>query len=395
MKPHTLPFIILLALLAIFAGGSMIALADSPGPGASSAEITLTPEVTPGNPIEPVVDGKVVIYFFYNQDCSECTHTLPFVQEYARTHPDVIVRFYDIKDSPDNRALFSRFNQEYSAGFVPVPAVFVGPYVLEGYEQITGELDGKVTLTRELVAGTITPVPTPPPGEEEHGGSGVLTIPLVIGAALVDGINPCAFSVLIFLLLTIMSLGSRRKMLEVGISFILAVFVFYFLSGLGLFTAIQISGVSRAISVVAAFIALAAGVLSFRDAFRKEGGAALAIPESRKGIIERFARVGSVPAAFALGILVGMFELPCTGGIYLAILSLLSQEMTLVQGIPLLLLYNLIFILPLVIILAVVSYGVSAERLETWRVEKRKLVRVVMGLVMIGLGILLLWEVLV
>jgi cytochrome c biogenesis protein CcdA len=394
MKPTTIPFIVLLVLLAVLAGG-VVALADSPGPGASSPEVTLTTEVTPGNPIEPVVDGKVVVYFFYNQDCSECTHTLPFVQEYARTHPDVIVRFYDIKDSPENRALFSRFNQEYNAGFVPVPAAFVGPYVLEGYEQVTSGLDEKVIETRGLVKGTITPVQTPASPGEEKGESHVLTIPLVIGAALVDGINPCAFSVLIFLLLTIMSLGSRKKMLEVGTSFIIAVFVFYFLSGLGLFTAIQISGVSRAISVVAAFIALAAGVLSFLDAFRKEGGPALAIPESRKGLIERFARVGSVPAAFALGILVGMFELPCTGGIYLAILSLLSQQMTLVQGIPLLLLYNVIFILPLVVILAVVSYGVSAERLDTWRVEKRKMVRIVMGLVMIGLGILLLWEVLV
>jgi cytochrome c biogenesis protein CcdA len=394
MRPTHISFIVLFALLA-FLAGSAFALADSPGPTASSPQVAFTTEVTPGSPIAPAVDGKVVVYFFYNQDCSECTHTLPFVQEYARTHPDVIVRFYDIKDSPENRALFSRFNQEYNAGFVAVPATFVGPYVLEGYEQITRELDEKVALTRVLVEGKSTLVPTPVPAGEEQKKSQVLTIPLVIGAALVDGINPCAFSVLIFLLLTIMALGSRRKMLEVGTSFIIAVFVFYFLSGLGLFTAIQISGVSRAISVVAAFIALAAGVLSFRDAFRKEGGPALAIPESRKGIIERFARVGSVPAAFALGILVGMFELPCTGGIYLAILSLLSQEMTLAQGIPLLLLYNLIFILPLVIILAVVAYGVSAERLDTWRVEKRKMVRIVMGLVMVGLGILLLWEVLV
>jgi cytochrome c biogenesis protein CcdA len=394
MKPAPLPFIVLLALMAVFAASGMPAMADSPGPG-PSPEVTLTPDIVPGSPIEPVVDGKVVVYFFYNQDCSECTHTLPFVQDYARTHPDVIVRFYDIKDSPENRALFSWFNQEYAAGFVPVPAAFVGPYVLEGYDQVTGELDEKVAQTRALVTGNVTPEITPLPEGTDQGRSQVLTIPLVIGAALVDGINPCAFSVLIFLLLTIMSLGSRRKMLEVGTSFIIAVFIFYFLSGLGLFTVIQISGVSQAIAVAAAFIAIAAGVLSFRDAFRKEGGPALAIPESRKGVIERFARVGSVPAAFALGILVGMFELPCTGGIYLAILSLLSQQMTLMQGLPLLLLYNLIFILPLVIILAVVAYGVSTERLESWRVEKRRMVRILMGAVMIGLGILLLWEVLV
>ncbi|HIH26888.1 MAG TPA: hypothetical protein HA256_02665, partial [Methanoregulaceae archaeon] len=105
------------------------------------------------------------------------------------------------------------------------------------------------------------------PGREGLSGS-TLTIPLVIAAALVDGINPCAFAVLIFLMLSLMSLDSRKRMLMVGSVFIIAVFLFYFFSGLGLFSVIQYAGISRLISVIAAVIALAAGTISILSVVR-------------------------------------------------------------------------------------------------------------------------------
>jgi cytochrome c biogenesis protein CcdA len=190
-----------------------------------------------------------------------------------------------------------------------------------------------------------------------------------------------------------MTLDSRRRVLLVGSTFIVAVFVFYFLSGLGIFAVVQVSGTSRLISLVAAVIALAAGVISIADGLRKKN-TVLSIPESRKGMIERWVHKGSVPAAAVLGVLVGMFELPCTGGIYLAILSLLSNRMTMVQGIPYLLLYNIIFVLPLVLIMGIIAYGIPAEKFEQWRLEQRATVRIAMGAVMIILGIMLLWEIL-
>jgi cytochrome c biogenesis protein CcdA len=89
-----------------------------------------------------------------------------------------------------------------------------------------------------------------------------------------------------------------------------------------------------------------------------------------------------------------MFELPCTGGIYLAILSLLSNQVTLIEGIPYLLVYNLFFVLPLIIILAIFTWGVPVERLDQLRTGSRRTIRVIMGVVMIALGIILLLEVL-
>ena len=90
-----------------------------------------------------------------------------------------------------------------------------------------------------------------------------------------------------------------------------------------------------------------------------------------------------------------MFELPCTGGIYLAILALLSNQMTLMAGVPYLLVYNFFFILPLIILLAVFAFGLPVERLDQWRTGSRRGIRLIMGAVMILLGIILLFEVLI
>lgn len=334
-----------------------------------------------------VKEGKPVIYFFYNTNCEECLKTLPYVEEFAATHPNVVVTFVDIRESDENLALFQAFKEYYNTGAIPVPSVFVGNLTLSGPDKIIGGLEAAANQT-----SVVLPTPSPETGKPSGGE---LTIPLVIASGLVDGINPCAFAVLIFLLITIISLESRRMVLAVGSVFIFAVFVFYFLSGLGIFALIQTTGISRLISAIAAVIALAAGVISILSVFGTgTGQSVLSIPESKKGIIDRYVRKASIPAAFALGILVGMFELPCTGGIYLAILSLLSNRMSLMQGIPYLLVYNFFFILPLIVILGIVTYGLPVERLDQWRTGTRKAVRVLMGVFMILLGIILLLELL-
>ena len=357
---------------------------ESPAPPSS-----LTGPAAPEPGFSPVLvqNGKPVIYFFYNTNCAECLHTLPFIQEFAAGHPEVVVRYVDVRESDENLALFKAFKEYYGESFVPVPSVFVGNTVLSGTGEITGGLGNAVNAT-------LTALPTPaPPATLPEGAA--LTLPLVVASALVDGINPCAFSVLIFLLVTIVSLESRRKMLTVGSVFIAAVFTFYFLSGLGLFAVIQSAGISRLISVIAAAVAFTAGTISILSVFgRGNGQSILSIPDSQKGVINRYIRKASIPGAFIVGILVGMFELPCTGGIYLAILSLLANRMTAIEGIPYLLVYNFFFVLPLIVILGICTYGLSVERLEGWRTGSRKAVRVIMGGVMIFLGIILILEVL-
>ncbi|NYT07891.1 MAG: hypothetical protein GKC05_06525 [Methanomicrobiales archaeon] len=376
-----LAFLVLLLSLSVVI--SPVTAQESPAPPSSRI-----PSADAETGFAPVLvqDGKPVVYFFFNTNCGECLKTLPFIEEFAASHPEVVVRYIDVRESDENLALFKAFKEYYGAGFVPVPSVFVGTVILSGTEDITGGLG-------DAVNGTLTTLPTPVPVSNIPEAA-ELTLPLVIAAALVDGINPCAFSVLIFLLVTIVSLESRRKMLAVGSVFICAVFTFYFLSGLGLFAVIQSAGISRFISVIAAIVAFAAGTISILSVFgRGNGQSILSIPESRKGVINRYIRKASIPGAFMVGILVGMFELPCTGGIYLAILSLLSNRMTAVEGIPYLLVYNFFFVLPLIVILGICTYGLPVERLEEWRTGSRKAVRVIMGAVMIFLGAILILEI--
>ncbi|OPX74572.1 MAG: Cytochrome C biogenesis protein transmembrane region [Methanoregulaceae archaeon PtaB.Bin152] len=340
------------------------------------------------HPDHRFTENGPVLVFFYNTNCADCIKTHPYVLEYIRTHPELEAHLIDIGASSEKRELFTIYKDAFRTGFIPVPAVFVGNATLVGYEEITLHLEDAVRVQAPGSMGPVTHSSSFffPIGDVTAQD---LTIPLVITAGLADGINPCAFSVLIILLFTLAAAGSRRKMVVVGAGFIGAVFVFYFLSGMGLFYLIQSAAISRAIGIIAALIAFALGIVSLYDGIRGDGKPALAIPESKKGIIDRYIQKGSVPAALILGVLVGMFELPCTGGIYLAILSLISNQMTLAEGIPLLFVYNIFFVMPLVLILCAVVLGLPLERVDRWRQEHRGAVRILMGLVLIGLGLLL------
>jgi cytochrome c biogenesis protein CcdA len=218
-----------------------------------------------------------------------------------------------------------------------------------------------------------------------------VSIPLVIGAALVDGINPCAFAVLILLIVYLINFTKSKKyMLLAGLVYILAVYLTYFIAGLGLLTVIHATGFSYHVYIIAAVIAIGAGIVSIYDSLKKRKDFLLKIPEKRVPLIKRWAEKASLPAAFVLGVLVSMFELPCTGAIYLAILAMLSSASRTV-AIGYLLLYNLIFILPLLIILGAAFYGVTAEKLSKWRGENRYWMKLALGIVLIGLGIWMLF----
>ncbi|MFA5237068.1 MAG: cytochrome c biogenesis protein CcdA [Methanoregula sp.] len=273
-----------------------------------------------------------------------------------------------------------------------VPTLIIGNQALVGEDQIRDRLDD--TIRQELAAptrnGTATAVSTPL--ENCPGTVSSLTVPLVIVCAGIASINPCGLAVLIILLLSIIALQTRRQVLLVGLTFIAAVFLFYLISGLGVLSFIQVTGtgISSFIAIAAAVIAIVLGLVNIIDAAVRNEGFLLAIPASKKPVLEQYIRTATLPAAFVLGVLVGIFELPCAGGIYLTILGLMSNTMTLAQGLPYLLLFNIIFILPLIVILLVVVFGLPPERVNTWRLANRRMLRFAIGLAMILVGLIIL-----
>jgi cytochrome c biogenesis protein CcdA len=213
-----------------------------------------------------------------------------------------------------------------------------------------------------------------------------LTPTVVIGAALIDSINPCAFAILVFLLLSLAAAGNRRRILFVGGSYIAAIFFFHLLVGIGLFSAIAFSGFSRAFSLIGAAIAIVLGLVTILDVFRNRDTFLLSVPASKKGIIGRYVEKLSVPAAFILGIFAGLFGFSCTGGIYIGILGLMSRNLTMLAGLPWLILYNIIFILPLVLVVLLVYYGFSPRLLENWHAGNKRIFRMIIGLAMLAIG---------
>ena len=194
-----------------------------------------------------------------------------------------------------------------------------------------------------------------------------LTLGIIITAALADSINPCVFGVLIFLLAYMNTVfKNKSKMLLAGFIYITSVYVTYFLLGIGIFTLAYTASFAQPFYWFAALLAIAAGLFEIKDYFwygkwfslQMIPGGAVRV-KKYLGVMERLERHYpslSVLVAAVLGVLVVFVELPCTGAPYLAILGMLSKGLY-SEAIPLLLLYNLIFILPLFVIIGLVYMG--------------------------------------
>ena len=230
-----------------------------------------------------------------------------------------------------------------------------------------------------------------------------LTLGIVISAALADSINPCVFGVLIFLLAYMTRVfRSPARMLIAGLIYITFVYLTYFLLGIGILPLAYTAGFAKPFYWFAAIVAIAAGMLEIKDYFWYGKGFTLQLfPGAAQRIKKYSASMGKLEtnhpalslliAAF-LGILVVFVELPCTGAPYLAILGMLSTG-NYASGIPLLLLYNLIFILPLFVLLELVYVGHASRKLEKWRQEHKGVMRLVIGLVLLTLGAYMIWAV--
>jgi cytochrome c biogenesis protein CcdA len=230
-----------------------------------------------------------------------------------------------------------------------------------------------------------------------------LTLGIVVTAALADSINPCVFGVLIFLLAYMTRVyKNKHKMLLSGILYVATVYISYFLIGLGLLKITHSIGLASTFYWVAAIVAILAGLFEIKDYFWYGKGFSLQmIPGAAEKIkkmsqwMERLEKShGSISlfVAVLLGFFVVLVELPCTGAPYLAILGLISGG-DYTSAIPLLLLYNLIFILPLFVIIGMVYVGHASHTLEKWRKEHRGLMRLGVGLFLLALGGYMLYSI--
>jgi cytochrome c biogenesis protein CcdA len=220
-----------------------------------------------------------------------------------------------------------------------------------------------------------------------------LTLPIVLAAALIDSINPCAIGVILFLSSVLLKVSERKQLLlRLGIVYIATVYVVYTVSGLGLIWfqhALIERGFAEIVGTTVGALIVLLGLIELKDVFWYGKGISLEIaPQHRARLIDMTQRL-SLLSVIAIGGFVALVELPCTGGPYLAITTLLARSFD-IRAILYLLLYNLIFVLPLLIILLVIHFGSSTLSLKRWRQANRKWMNLTSGLLMMSLGILLI-----
>ena len=336
---------------------------------------------------------------FYETGCPHCARLHQFLESISSEYPELETIRYEIHD-PEGQQLLDKLLSAYSTELGSVPIIFIGDVVMIENTFFGLEAEPVVALGRaaemrlEEAIRLAIAQDAPSPLEraetvESKGLARTLTIPAVVIAAAADSVNPCTFAVLVLLLGTLLVAGRRGKVLQAGLAFTAAIYISYFLMGLGIFSAIQAAGVQRPFILAVSGLAILLGLWNMKDYFAYGKWFTIEVPQRWRPTVKRItSSVVSIPGAFAVGVLDSLFLLPCSSGPYIAILALLSKTTTRAQGIGLLLLYNLIFILPLLLITLGVHFGfTTTARAERWRSARLGKLHLLSGVVMLLLGV--------
>jgi len=222
-----------------------------------------------------------------------------------------------------------------------------------------------------------------------------LTLAKLISLAAVDAINPCALAVLTLMLIAILTYNPKKKrnILLAGLAFTISVFIMYLLYGLVIIKFFQVVQALTAIRLwlykILGFGAIILGILNMKDFVRyKPGGFATEMPMfMRPKVKKKISGITSPRGAFFVGIFVTIFLLPCTIGPYIIAGGILSA-FEIIKTIPSLLLYNLIFVMPMIAITLIVYAGFAkVEDVSGWKEKNIRYLHLTAGIIMFALGI--------
>lgn len=213
---------------------------------------------------------------------------------------------------------------------------------------------------------------------------------MVLSAGLLDGINPCAFAVLLMFVAFLFTLQrGRSDLIAFGVTYIGAIYLTYFGIGLGLLKVFQI-GAPHLFAKLGAAMMVVLGLVNIKDFFWYGRGPSLTLPMVGMAARDRWMRRATLPATAVVGFLVGICEFPCTGGIYVGILGLLAAQTTYWSGLGYLVIYNVMFILPLVGLLLVLGNRRVVGQVSRWMATNKRQLRLGQGAVMIAIGLIIL-----
>jgi len=323
------------------------------------------------------VSTPVWVAYFYQTGCQKCSRAEADIAYVRSRYPQLVVDQFNIYD---HAALAQWLADRVGRKEFHAPMLFIGNDALVGEEEITPQkLEALVNKYSAKGAERIWAT------FDANAQSGLLERfhslgPLtVVFAGLVDGLNPCAFATIIFLISYLTFTGRKGlEVIAVGGAFTLGVFLAYLSVGLGMYKVLDLMGgllqtLSRWVYALTALMCAVLAVISLLDFLKARRGQlqdmSLKLPDSLRKRVNAVVRAGAqtrvfVTGAFVTGVIVSFIELACTGQVYLpTIIFVTSIPEMRVQAISYLLLYNLLFILPLLVVFVLAYYGTTSYQL--------------------------------
>jgi len=358
-------------------------------------------------------DKTLPIYFFWGDGCPHCAHEKPFLEEMKIKYPNIEVKSFEIWKNSFNQHFYKRMAAAYKLSGGAVPTTIIGEKVFEGYAdeyrpQIEKQIikclqnaciDPKSVLDHpELLNGQKTQdsktIALPLIGTIDTTTMALPVFTLIIAA--LDSFNPCAFFVLFILLGMLIHARSRKRMLFIGLVFVFFSGLIYFLFMAAWFNLFNYIGNAVIITVITGIIALVIAGFNIKDFFFFKKGASLSIPEKAKPklfdrmrkLLKADSLISMTAGTVVLAILANSYELLCTAGFPMIYTRVLTQhELSGFSYYLYLIFYNLIYIVPLTIIVIIFTVTLGSKKLSESQGENLKLVS---GLMMLFLGAILL-----
>jgi len=372
------------------------------------------------------------VTIFYNQACHDCVaYTQETIEPLLREAGYTDVTYKDYINEPANRTALLARDEELGvrADLQSHLTIFIGDrLILQGHIPVQVVLDllaapakafdrmlvyqDKMTGASDYTAWGFRGEPKvyridAPIGEylsylEQHqsdlapaapAAPAQPLLPLVLTTGFIDGLNPCAFAVLLFFIAFLFTIRRTAATIwGMGLVYIAAIYAAYFLIGVGLIRAVLFANDHHLMAKIGAWLVIVLGLVNLKDYFFPQLPIHLRIPTIAHGTIQDWLKRATFPTAAIGGFLVGLCTFPCSGAVYVAVVGLLAAKTTQLQGLGYLALYNLAFIVPLLIILIGVANRRVMHKIRVVEQSSRRWVRLASGLAMVALGaVILIW----
>ena len=365
---------------------------------------------------EPAADIEV----FVREGCPHCGRAKTFLEQLKQERPSLQILVHDVGRSPEAASRLKALADARQVRTLGVPAFLVGGELLIGYDE--------AHTTGALIRSLLDRAP-PPPGDglppgacrseveepctsrsDQEGDPDSVTVsffgrlsardlglPLfTLALGLLDGFNPCAMWVLLFLLSLLVNLRDRKRMAVIAGTFVLVSGLLYFAFMAAWLNLFRFVGYSRVTEIVLGGVALLIGAFNLKDASLIGRGWSVGIPKSAKPrlyaktrqILQADNLAGAMVGVVVLAFLVNVIELLCTAGLPAAYTKILTlRHLDWWQYYGYLVLYNLAYIADDSLMVAIAVITLSRRKLQ---VREGRWLKLVSGVVMVGLGLILL-----